>query len=143
MTNLKNLRMTREIKLTSVVNHHNADTFIKNFIDYIPKRLDYVYEVHADSMYIDYANCLDFFDFHYRKFLIGTHKNLSRVFFEIRRSLDSGLPKELLIEVTEEVREIVLDGEFYELMPRLEVSLFKIKKLINAYKPEGAFKCPF
>jgi hypothetical protein len=124
---MKNLRLED-------VNHHNAAVFVKNFINHIPKRLDLAIALEFDERTKSCCNDMDYIDFHYRRYLSNQDANLKRVFFEIRRFLDNGhLPEPIYVYISD-MKELILNQEFYELVPRLESSSAKINKLIDSHE---------
>lgn len=127
----------------AAVNNHNIDLFIKSFIDYVPNRLQYACDMDMGEEERTAACYLDFFDFHYRRFLSGGQKNLSRVFFEIRSCLNRQLPEKYLIDIIIDIKHVILQAEFYELIPKLEASLSKIKKVIADHTLNSQGNTPF
>jgi hypothetical protein len=119
----------------TVVNGHNPSVFIKTFIDYMPQRLDEVIELGLSERKQKIANNLDYFDFHYRKYVSGQHKTLTRVFFELRRSLDHGVNEDQITSIIDGLIKIIIEGEFYELLARVKSSRVKILKEIKKHNP--------
>ncbi|WDF79559.1 hypothetical protein PQ469_06020 [Mucilaginibacter sp. KACC 22773] len=122
------------LKKLGIETQHNPEEFIKNFIDYIPKRLDVAVYMENQGEIQSLCCHLDFIDFHFRRYVADRKKTLHRVFFEVREYLQKGYPGESINELIKDIRDIALECEFYELIPRLDKSTKKIEKLIEIYR---------
>lgn len=127
-------------KLLEIVNNHNSEVFIANFVEYAPERLKTAIALKMDKQTLRCCGDADHVEYHYRCDLSGQDKNLKRTFFEVRRFLDHGHHEFVIVHIVEELREFVLQHEFYELMPRLESSFKKLIKLMKTYRP-GVMRC--
>jgi hypothetical protein len=124
-------------KVLEIVNNHNSEVFIENFVRYMPQRLDLAIALDMDKQTRSCCNNTDYVDYHYRKYLSGQSRNLKRTFFEVRRFLDNGHLDFVIVHLIESLKEFIMEQEFYELMPRLESSFKKILKLMATYRPQG------
>lgn len=120
--------------LTMGLSRPDPKAFVTNFIDYMPKRLDKVLYEKGDKHAVDIANLIDYFDWHYRRYLSGRCQTLHRVFFEVRKILDRGHSGECILETIKSIKEIALKHEFYEVMIRIEKSKKSIESLIKKYR---------
>lgn len=123
------------------VNGHSKELVERDFIHYLPTRLNEAVEQKLDDKDTRLANRLDYFDFHYRRYLVGIHSTLHRVFAEVRSSIEDGLHEDHITVCIDEIESVILKNEFYELMPRLNLSRCRINSLIK--QELGKYKLPF
>jgi hypothetical protein len=127
-------------KVLEIVNNHNSGVFIASFVEYVPERLKNAIALKMDTQTKRCCRDADHVEYHYRCYLSGQDKDLKRTFFEVRRFLDHGHHEFVIVHIVKELREFILQHEFYELMPRLESSFKKLIKLMKTYRP-GVMRC--
>jgi hypothetical protein len=121
------------MKILEIVNNHNSELFIKNFIDHLPVRCSIAVALKLPAKTKSYCIDLDNVEFHYRRYVSGQQMTVARLNTEIRRYLTNGHYPQGIMEVIDQLEEVVLDAEFYELMPRIKSSKLKIEKLIRDF----------
>ena len=96
----------------------------------IPHHLHEAYEADKDDHFKDLCNRLDFFEFHFRRYLLGRPKTLHRVFYEVRSFLayDAHNARKLMTLSINNTRQLLLQQEWYELMPRMEKASTRLRK---------------
>lgn len=88
------------------------------FIHYLPNLLDFAYEYNMSEEIKDWFNHLDYFDFHYRRYLSGYPKTMHRVFYEIRRMKEVKLFEIKWIHaIFRNIEQSIINNELYEVMP--------------------------
>ncbi len=120
-------------KFTTMAIKHNESSFNQNFVRHMPKRFDLAIELDLDENAKSCCHAMDCIEFHYRRYISGQSPDLRRVFFEIRQFLSNGYLQEPVIKMIEDVKDLLIKEEFYELMPRLNSSSVKITKLISIH----------
>lgn len=120
---------TRQVK-------ENAYSFFKKNGKYreihekFTSRLPYLYEIgNKDERHKNFANHIDYFQYHYVSFLIGKAKTLHRTFEEVDgiKSHDF-FNKELFYELLEEIKFYLHENEMYESLELYKRSMNKIIK---------------
>jgi hypothetical protein len=122
-----------QAKFLEIVNNHNSEVFIKNFVDHMPVRCSIAIALKLPARTKSYCSDLDSVEFHYRRYVSGQYPTISKVNAEIRTYLSNGHYASGVMEVIVDLEEIILAAEFYELMPRLKSSRLKIEKLIKDF----------
>lgn len=103
-----------------------------------PYYLGWAYELDMSEYLKDSLNRLDFFEFHYRRYLLGWHKTLHRVLHEVR-SFNNCSPEaaqDLINYSLSNIKATILKEEWFELMPKLEKSTAKILPLLTGQSSE-------
>lgn len=75
-------------------------------------------------------NYLDFFEFHFRRYLIGYPKTMRRVYEEVRVFMahDADTARKMIALSMDAVQATILQNEWYELMPRHQTARSRIEK---------------
>lgn len=125
--------------IIKIENKEIQETIKREFIDYLPWRLEWAVNEGMGSDIKNIVNYLDYFDFHYRKFLIGQAKNLGRCNHELRQFYNKH-PQSigLVIEFLDLMEPELLKMELYEIMNKFIKSRAKIKNYINKMTAESA-----
>jgi hypothetical protein len=121
------------IKILEIVNNHNAEVFLSQFINHVPIRCRIAVALKLPARTRSYCIDMDQIEFHYRRYGSGQSITIARVNTEIRAYLTNGHYQKGIIELIDDLEETVLAAEFYELMPRVKSSRVKIEKLIRDF----------
>jgi hypothetical protein len=116
--------------ITSSAMRHNEPVFRERFVRHIPNRLGLSIELDLDEDTQRCSHSMDCIEYHYRRYVSGQSRDLRRVFFQIRQYLNCGYLPEVITKMLEDVSEMIIQEEFYELMPRVTSSYIKITGLI-------------
>lgn len=119
--------------MKQTVMKHEPKVFHAIFERYLPTRFEDAIKFDLDEDQKDKANALDYFEFHYRKYIAGQHKTLFRVYYELNIYLHFGFDKAEIMEIIEVIEKQCLQFEFYEVMDKVNSSKQKIQKLLNSF----------
>jgi hypothetical protein len=111
--------------------HHNEAVFKANFVRHLPNRFDLAIELDLDEDTKSCCHAMDCIEYHYRRYVSGQSGDMRRVFFEIRQFLCNGYLPQAVAIMIDDVKDLVIKEEFYELMPRIDSSSVKISRLIS------------
>lgn len=103
-----------------------------------PEYLNVAYKMDTSEHIKDLMNHLDFFEFHFRRHLLGSPRTLHRVYSDVRSMLacDAGRAPFCIERSISHVRETLLHHEFYELMPRFDKAVANIRRQFLSNGPE-------
>ncbi len=104
----------------------------KYFVHYLPKYLDETMKREYSHEIQQLANLMDYFEFHFRHYVSGTHLTLHRVLYETRRLFAMKyFEPETATNILAVIETDILSNELYELMPRfLKAKKRVIKEMV-------------
>jgi hypothetical protein len=107
---------------------------IRAFVEEFPEYLSLGINLDVSKSDLDILNQLDCFEFHFRKYVLGTSKTLRRVLEEVRKftKLDEEAAYYFINWRIDEIRQSLLSNEWYELLPHFDDSTSKIKAILPA-----------
>lgn len=120
-----------------IANTDNEDLskFIRQeFINFIPRNLEYIIHINGSEQERYFASHLDCFEYHFRAYVCGKSNRLHRVYYEIRNIPKEEFWEECLDYSIKQVGFIIRKNEIYEYMARYNYAREKCYKLIEKQK---------
>ena len=103
---------------------------LNDYLDAIPNYLEAGLSQGVGRYSLKLLNYSDFFEFALKRYLSGRTKTLHQVFWEIREfrtAINENAANHMIAFSLEAVRQVLLLNEFYELMPRYQQAVKKIR----------------